>query len=1223
MALWRMANQHRRTARAGGIAWASAVLLTGCLGDLATRDALLAQLAAADADSSLSDGDAAVTADGDAAADTDAHGDGDAALADGSDAATDGSDAVDPDGTDGDVPVLDAPQTCPAAPGCPCTSGSKCASGVCETLIDFTSTAISKACAIPCLKGQAFNDNSMVCAAVDVSPTQQNWVFVSAWETLCDPCQTSEACKYTGQPDAACLNFGPAGNFCGTPCSSQDECMSGFDCKLMTSIEGKQLLTGQCVPTPLNGATGIGECTCSNIALHKKLSTSCYQPSVDKTGALVGKCLGTRACDEDVLTACSAPLPMDEVCDTLDNDCDGLVDEGTCDDGKPCTTDFCAAAADCTHTTLDGNACDDGSACTANDVCVQDACVGVGKICVGSACVAVLCDPADGACESTFKSDAAPCDDGNACTIGDACLAGNCSGGSVVCDDGNPCTNDSCTPQGGCVHDSNASLCNDNNACTQFDQCAGGTCTGKVLAGGCDDGNVCTDDACDAAAGCVHLPNTGTCTDGNACTLTDSCQNGQCTPGINECACSQDADCKAKEDGNLCNGTLYCDTSAVPFQCQVKAASIITCAPSNNPCVVTACAPVTGSCLQTAVANGVSCDADGSVCTVGDACVSGMCTAGPMTVCDDGNICTDDLCDSQIGCTKPPNSALCSDGNACTLGDQCQGGACISGLAVSCVPIVCRSNVCDATTGQCIATPAAGACDDGNLCTTGDSCQNGNCQSGATTQCVSATKCATGSCDLATGNCTFAQVACDDGNPCTNDSCAAATGCVFAAKSCDDNNACTADSCDTKSGACVSVPITCDDGNACTADSCNTKTGCVATNVGDGTTCTSSSSPKICVTGVCMTPFAAPPPGLSGISGGTAHTCVRTWGGGEDCWGADQQGQLGDGGNTSRPYPVAVSNMASVLDTDCGSAFTCAIRGTTNTTRCWGANGSGQLGNNSTNPSNAPVDVVSSSTSPATPTRVAAGDAFACELLTNKRVWCWGDNGSQQLGGGVLGFAVNNSKVPTQVVSLTKVSAIAAGSAHACAVQNGNVFCWGQNQDGQCGQTNTNDIATPVQVGTLANITAVAAGDDFSCALASGTGSIWCWGANGRGQLATGVSDAGGPTPVLIGVANVTDITAGFNHACARTATGGMSCWGRNDAGQLGNGTQADALSPVPVSGMTSAYRIGAGDDHTCAIRLNGSVWCWGNNVGGALGLNNGSDKPVLAPAQVFGTSPK
>ena len=345
-------------------------MLAACVGDLPSRDELLARLDAGPVDAQVNDGDDFDDVDGADGLDAAEVGDGavQAEVDGGSDAAEVGDGAGDGDGSD-------ATLTCPAAPGCSCKDGSKCASGVCLTQIDFTSSDLNKACAASCVKGQACMldattvDPDSVCALVEISPSEQHWACVPKWETLCDPCQLSSACLHVGQPmGAACVNFGPAGNFCGTPCLTAGDCATGFDCLAVTSMEGKPVQ--QCVPIPSGGGSGLGECTCSNLALHKKLATACFAPSYDKSGALIGKCLGERLCDVDALSACSAPKPKEEVCDTFDNDCDGLIDEGTCDDGKPCTTDFCDPAFGCDHAPLAaGGVCNDNNDCTTNDSC--------------------------------------------------------------------------------------------------------------------------------------------------------------------------------------------------------------------------------------------------------------------------------------------------------------------------------------------------------------------------------------------------------------------------------------------------------------------------------------------------------------------------------------------------------------------------------------------------------------------------------------------------------------------------------------------------------------------------------------------------------------------------------------------------------------------------------------------------------------------------------------
>jgi hypothetical protein len=104
----------------------------------------------------------------------------------------------------------------------------------------------------------------------------------------------------------------------------------------------------------------------------------------------------------------------------------------------------------------DGSPCDDSNACTQTDTCQAGLCVGTNPvICTDlvQCHVAGTCDPATGVCSHPAALDGTPCNDGNACTTSDACVAGLCVGGLPPnCNDGNVCTIDSCTPLTGCVH---------------------------------------------------------------------------------------------------------------------------------------------------------------------------------------------------------------------------------------------------------------------------------------------------------------------------------------------------------------------------------------------------------------------------------------------------------------------------------------------------------------------------------------------------------------------------------------------------------------------------------------------------------------------------------------------------------------------------------------------------------------------------------------------------
>jgi hypothetical protein len=144
----------------------------------------------------------------------------------------------------------------------------------------------------------------------------------------------------------------------------------------------------------------------------------------------------------------------------------------------------------------------------------------------------------------------ATCEDGDACTVGDACALGSCKAGTTKkCNDGNLCTIDSCDAKLGCVFANNALPCEDGDICTVGEKCGNGACVaGQVK--NCSDGNVCTSDACDQVKGCVNAPMTGSCDDGNACTDNEKCSDGVCLSGT----------AKICDDGNVCTSNV-CDAA--------------------------------------------------------------------------------------------------------------------------------------------------------------------------------------------------------------------------------------------------------------------------------------------------------------------------------------------------------------------------------------------------------------------------------------------------------------------------------------------------------------------------------------------------------------------------------------------------------------------------------------------------------------------------------------
>ncbi len=292
----------------------------------------------------------------------------------------------------------------------------------------------------------------------------------------------------------------------------------------------------------------------------------------------------------------------------------------------------------------------------------------------------------------------------------------------------------------------------------------------------------------------------------------------------------------------------------------------------NDQCTDDKCdadpdSPKYGNCLHTN--NTADCD-DNDKCTLTSTCNGkGACIGSDLKTCDDENPCTDDSCDPQKDCVfKNNNKNTCSDGDGCSLEDQCQSGKCVSFKSKHCDDATtCTTDKCDSATGNCVYTPKPKDCNDDNPCTT-DKCDNevakdcvhvkikGCCT--ADSQCDDGNKCTTGevckkdnTCQAGVNTCECNKDKdCQDNDACTNDVCNDSGKCENKQKKdCDDGYDCTVDGCDANTGLCAhqekdilckdkklpcfltmkcnkakgcvgDKPLLCSDGNACTNDKC-------------------------------------------------------------------------------------------------------------------------------------------------------------------------------------------------------------------------------------------------------------------------------------------------------------------------------------------------------------------------------------------------------------------
>lgn len=370
-------------------------------------------------------------------------------------------------------------------------------------------------------------------------------------------------------------------------------------------------------------------------------------------------------------------------------------------------------------------------------------------------------------------------------------------------------------------------------------------------------------------------------------------------------------------------------------------------------------------------------------------------------------------------------------------------------------------------------------------------------------------------------------------------------------------------------------------------------------------------------------PLAVVPVQVAGLSGVTmvaaqsdgSHNLALKSDGTVWAWGANSQGQLGDGTTTDRGAPVQVPGLTNVVWIAAGYQHSLAAR-TDGTVWAWGWNQYGQLGDGTTIGRSTPVLVNGLSTTSLYVLAAGAEHSMAVTADTGT-VWVWGANGTGQLGDGTT----TDHPMPVRVEGFSNVVSFAAGSYHNLVVKpDGSLWAWGTNFYAELGDGTTTSRRTPVQVPGMTGMADAAASLVHTLTLKQ-DGTVWAWGLNEYGQLGIGSAEiVDHSVPIAVpGISGVTDISASPFHTVALKQDGTVWAWGSNLAGQLGDGTNTDRTTPMQTEGLAGVAAVGAGGFFSLALKQDGTVWAWGYNDYGQLG--DGTNVNRSTPARVQGLS--
>jgi alpha-tubulin suppressor-like RCC1 family protein len=402
------------------------------------------------------------------------------------------------------------------------------------------------------------------------------------------------------------------------------------------------------------------------------------------------------------------------------------------------------------------------------------------------------------------------------------------------------------------------------------------------------------------------------------------------------------------------------------------------------------------------------------------------------------------------------------------------------------------------------------------------------------------------------------------------------------------------------------------------------------------------------------------------VSGGVSHTCATLDDFTLKCWGDGAKGQLGNGaeirigdaaGEMGDALPVVnLGTGKTVKDPGLGASVrtqklagmiygACVVLND-NSLRCFGDGRYGVMAlgrdayiGDEAGDMGAALPVINLGTG-RTAKEIGIGGDYACAILDNDSVKCWGANSYGQLGLGDTNDRGDHDNEMGDNLPAVDLGAgrtakgLAVGTYHACALlDNGSVKCWGYNGVGGLGLGDVDnrgdgagemgDTLSAVSLGAGRTAVQISAGNSYTCAVLD-NGSLKCWGYNGGGGLGLGDTadrgdgaDMGDSLPAIdLGSGRTaTKVMASWLTTCALLDNATVKCWGSGAYGAHGGGSTSsigsasghmgDSLTALDFGSGRTVRDVLEGVNHNCALLDNDTMKCWGYNAQGSLGLEH------------------